>query len=79
MSDILNIDEAAQFLRVSKTTLYRYVQSGKIPAFKMGKNWKFHRELLNDWMKNQIQDNSIEFGLDKTKVVSEALEVSARD
>lgn len=58
MSEILNFDEACLLLRVAKPTLYRYIRRGEIPAFKIGRNWKFQREALNDWMKEQMQANS---------------------
>jgi excisionase family DNA binding protein len=58
MTEILNFDEACQFLRVAKPTLYRYIRRGEIPAFKIGRHWKFHREALHDWMKEQMQANA---------------------
>lgn len=48
--DILTLEEVAGYLRVTKRTLYRLVQKGQLPAFKLGGVWRFHREELNRWI-----------------------------
>ena len=40
---ILTVKEVAKYLRVDEKTVYRLAKSGKLPAFKAGKNWRFHR------------------------------------
>jgi len=42
-SDVLTADEAADYLRVSRKTLYRLVSAGKIPGQKVGRSWRFRR------------------------------------
>jgi excisionase family DNA binding protein len=73
MSEVLNIEEACQLLRVGKVTLYRYIRRGEIPAFKIGRNWKFHREALIEWMKEQIQANS------QNRHVNHSIEIVSSD
>lgn len=58
MKEILSIDEACAFLRISKPTIYRYVQRGEIPAFKVGRGWRFHKESLEKWIAARIDENS---------------------
>ncbi len=41
--DVLTADEAAEYLRVSRKTLYRLVAAGKIPGQKVGRSWRFRR------------------------------------
>lgn len=41
--DILTVKEVSRLLRVSKTTLYQYIHDGKIPARKVGHQWRFLR------------------------------------
>jgi excisionase family DNA binding protein len=48
--DILTNDEAAIFLRVSTRTLFRLVQSKKVPAKKVGGRWRFSRAALEKYM-----------------------------
>ncbi len=40
---ILTIEEAAALLKVSKSTLYKLVESGRVPARKLGRRWRFSR------------------------------------
>jgi excisionase family DNA binding protein len=44
---IYTLNEAAQYLKVSYNTLWRWVKQGDFPAFKMGKFWRVYgRDLL---------------------------------
>jgi len=51
--DILTIKEVAEYLQVTERTLYRLAQEGKIPAFKVGNSWRFRREDLDQWIRDQ--------------------------
>ena len=51
--DILKIREVADYLKVTERTLYRLVQEGKLPAFKVGNSWRFRREDLERWISEQ--------------------------
>jgi excisionase family DNA binding protein len=44
--DILNIKEAANFLRIPVSTIYKFAQEGKVPAIKVGKHWRFLKKDL---------------------------------
>lgn len=48
--DILNIDEAAALLGVSIKTFNKVLHSERIPARKIGREWKFSRQALIDWV-----------------------------
>ena len=39
----MTIDEAAAYLRLSRETLYKYVQRGIMPAAKIGRHWRFDK------------------------------------
>ncbi len=43
MDEILTIQEVAQFLKLSRPTIWRWCQEGKLPAFKVGRGWRVHR------------------------------------
>ncbi len=51
--DILTIREVADYLEVTQRTLYRLVQDGNLPAFKVGNSWPFRREDLERWISEQ--------------------------
>jgi len=48
--DILTIREVAGYLKVTERTLYRLVQEGKLPAFKVGNSWRFRRADIDAWI-----------------------------
>ena len=43
MNDILNLNETADYLRVSKQTVYNMIKDGRIKAYKVGREWKILR------------------------------------
>lgn len=47
----LSVQEIAHYLGISKETIYRWVESKKIPAHKIGKQWKFQVSEINHWVK----------------------------
>jgi excisionase family DNA binding protein len=47
----LTADQVARYLKVDKFTVYRLVSQKKIPAFKVGSQWRFKKRLLEDWLK----------------------------
>jgi excisionase family DNA binding protein len=48
--DILNIEEAAALLGVSVKTFNKVLHSENIPARKIGREWKFSRVALIQWV-----------------------------
>jgi excisionase family DNA binding protein len=48
--DILNIEEAAELLGVSIKTFNKVLHSQDMPARKIGREWKFSRRALIDWV-----------------------------
>ena len=45
-SDILTVDEAAELLKIPRSSVYKLAQQGKIPAKKVGRHWRFHRQTI---------------------------------
>lgn len=50
---LMDFKDAKGYLRVSRATLYRLLQDGKIPASKVGGQWRFRRERLEEWLEEQ--------------------------
>jgi excisionase family DNA binding protein len=48
----LSVLEISQYLGISKETVYRWLDSKKIPAHKIGKQWKFQVSEINSWIKS---------------------------
>ena len=48
--EILNIEQAASLLGVSVKTFHKVLHSENMPARKVGREWKFSRRALIDWV-----------------------------
>jgi len=49
-SEIIRIEEAAEFLRVAKSTVYEYIYKKIIPHYKVDKKLYFKKDELVDWI-----------------------------
>jgi two-component system probable response regulator PhcQ len=48
--DLQTPEQVARYLNVNKFTLYRLVTEKKIPAFKVGGQWRFKQEMIDAWL-----------------------------
>jgi len=53
MDALMTLGEVAAYLRLSKDTVYRMAQSGKIPASKVGTQWRFRQSDVDEWLEQQ--------------------------
>lgn len=53
-SDILTLEEAASFLRISKRSVYRMLKERTIPARKIMHKWRFDRDQLKEWIRSDV-------------------------
>lgn len=49
--EVMGVDELADYLRLSKSSVYKMLRVGKIPGRKMGKCWRFHQDSIAQWLK----------------------------
>jgi excisionase family DNA binding protein len=54
LDEILTIDEVPTYLKAGKRTVYRLAANGKLPAFKLGRTWRFRRGDLDRWIAGRI-------------------------
>jgi len=53
MSDFLTTRQLQEILHVDRTTIYRMADGGRIPAVKVGNQWRFPRRSIEGWLKTQ--------------------------
>ncbi len=53
MEELLTLEELAKYLKISKPTLYKMVEKGKIPALKVANQWRFKKDDINKWLEKQ--------------------------
>jgi excisionase family DNA binding protein len=49
-NEVLTAEEAAEFLHFNPVTIRLKARSGKIPGRKIGKEWRFSRRQLLEWL-----------------------------
>jgi excisionase family DNA binding protein len=53
LEELMNIKEAAGYLRLNSMTVYKLAQKRTLPAFKVGGNWRFKKDILDEWLVKQ--------------------------
>jgi excisionase family DNA binding protein len=58
-SAIMTVKDVAEYLRMSEAKVYKLVKEGLLPVVRIGKTWRFRKDLLDDWLKecsrNEVQ------------------------
>lgn len=65
--EILDAKDVSDYLHVHLFTVHKYAREGKIPAFKIGADWRFHRKSIEKWIKEKEQSNVSSSKLAKQK------------
>jgi excisionase family DNA binding protein len=50
---VITISELSQYLRVHRSTLYRLLKKQQLPGFKIGSDWRFNIEAIDQWRMQQ--------------------------
>lgn len=51
---LLSAEQVARYLKVDKFTVYRLVSQKKLPAFKVGNQWRFKRKMIEAWLMTNL-------------------------
>jgi excisionase family DNA binding protein len=46
---VMTVAEIAEYLKVQRSTICIWARKGKIPAFKIGTDWRFDRDAIDKW------------------------------
>ena len=50
LGELRTLEQVARYLNVDKFTDYRLITQKKIPAFKVGNQWRFKQEMIDAWL-----------------------------
>ena len=53
IDQVMTLEELAIYLKLPKSTLYKLVQDGRIPGQKLGKQWRFGKQAIDQWLNNE--------------------------
>jgi len=54
--EIMTIEEAADYLKIGKRSIYKLAKEGKIPGKKILNKWRFEKESLRRWVSEIKRD-----------------------
>jgi excisionase family DNA binding protein len=60
MAKIMTTKEASKYLKLHEITICKYAAQGKIPAIRIGKVWRFDKDVIDRWIggiQKQIRTN----------------------
>jgi len=52
--EIMTLEEVARYLKLKPQTVYKWAQENQIPAAKLGKEWRFRKQILDEWIDSSI-------------------------
>ncbi len=52
---LMDIKQIAAYLQMNKMTIYKLARTGRIPAFKVASEWRFKKELIDEWLTSQLK------------------------
>ena len=50
---IMTVHDVARYLRLSEAKVYKLAKQGSVPALRLGKSWRFRRDMLDEWMRKE--------------------------
>jgi excisionase family DNA binding protein len=56
--EIMTTKEVAEYLHIHPLTVHKHAREGKIPAFKIGTDWRFHKKYIERWIKEKSALNN---------------------
>jgi len=59
-SDVMTLEEVADYLRLKPQTIYTWAQKKKIPAAKLGKEWRFKKSIIDEWFSGYIDKKFVD-------------------
>ena len=52
---IMTVHDVAEYLRLSEAKIYKMAREGHVPAIRMGKKWRFKKDLIDDWIRRETE------------------------
>jgi excisionase family DNA binding protein len=49
----MTVKEVAEYLKLTPATIYKLARSRKLPAAKVASEWRFPKELIDEWLSKQ--------------------------
>jgi excisionase family DNA binding protein len=66
VKEIMDVKELSKYLGIGKSKIYKLIREKKIPASKIGRQYRFSKSVIDSWLKeNLITRENLQYSLDK--------------
>jgi excisionase family DNA binding protein len=65
--EIMTLEQVARYLKLKPQTVYKWAQEGRIPAAKLGKEWRFRKRILDEWIDSAIMQSKTGAEMERTR------------
>ena len=55
---VMTLRDVADYLGVHTSTVYKYAREGRIPAFKIGSDWRFTKKHIDKWIDDKMTEGN---------------------
>ncbi len=69
----MTLEEVAAYLKLKPQTIYTWAKENRIPAAKLGKEWRFRKSIIDRWFASHIDARFSDF------IDSDESEAASRD
>jgi excisionase family DNA binding protein len=79
MPELLTTKQLQELLQIDRTTIYRMLNEGQIPGFKVGGQWRFSRDAIESWLQEQeraLGTSTLSNDLSSMRPTAEVLPIS---
>jgi excisionase family DNA binding protein len=76
---ILTVREVAEYLRMSEAKVYRLAKERRLPVVRIGKTWRFRKDLLDKWLSQSTESSMDDDGITSTTTRNAATDRSSKD
>lgn len=64
--EVMDVKELSEYLGIGKSKIYQLIQQKRIPASKIGRQYRFSKSVIDSWLKeNLITREDLQYSLDK--------------
>ncbi|MBI3031831.1 MAG: response regulator [Candidatus Rokubacteria bacterium] len=58
-SDIFTVGDVAAYLKLPISTVYRLAERREIPGHKVGRQWRFQRAVIDEWLRKRSEARTV--------------------
>ncbi|MBW1727324.1 MAG: helix-turn-helix domain-containing protein [Deltaproteobacteria bacterium] len=52
---LLSVNDLCEYIGIGRDTLYKLIRNKALPAYRLGRLWKFRKKEVDRWLKNGAQ------------------------